>query len=112
MSTSRRALRISRRLNAAIITGAVGVLALVPAASDAAVRVGANYRLNGDTCAFRGKDQLALAVNPANPQHVVATFANYLTENCEATASFDGGANWAEPVALAPVVLGIDPFVK
>ena len=47
-------------------------LAIVPVAQ-ADVRVGENYRLESDPNPFRGKDQVALAVNPSNPNHIVET---------------------------------------
>ncbi len=92
---------MTRRLSLAVVTAAVAVLGLVPSAQ-AEVRVGQNYRLNSDPSPFRGKDQVALAVDPGNPQHIVSTNANYLTDSCEATTSFDGGATWSDAVTLLP----------
>ncbi|HSA51869.1 MAG TPA: hypothetical protein VLH10_17400, partial [Yinghuangia sp.] len=96
-------LRVPRGFSVAVITAAVGVAGLVPVA-EAAVRVGDNYRLTSDSSPFRAKDMVALAVNPANAQHIVATHANYLTEHCEATASFDGGVTWSTAAELLPPV--------
>ena len=73
------------------------------------LRVGPNRRLNADASAYRGSDAVSLAVNPANPKHVVATYANYLTQRCEATASFDAGATWTAAVVLQPPAGG-SPF--
>ncbi|MEA2195371.1 MAG: hypothetical protein QOG42_1805, partial [Solirubrobacteraceae bacterium] len=110
-----RAKRVSRGLTLATITGVLGLLTLLPAAQ-ADVRVGQNYRLNSDPNTFRGKDQVALAVDPSNSQHIVETNANYLTERCEATTSFDGGATWSEAVDLVPptpaVGLGFQPSCR
>jgi len=72
---------------------AISMLGVVPAAQ-AELRVGKNYRLNSDPNAVRGQDQIGLAVNPANPNHIVEVHANYLTEHCEHSVSRDGGANW------------------
>ncbi|MGH2897505.1 MAG: hypothetical protein ACRDMZ_02435, partial [Solirubrobacteraceae bacterium] len=111
MSNTRRATRLRRGISVAVITAGVAVLGAVPAAQ-ADLRVGQNYRLNSDPNPTRGKDAVALAVNPANPQHIVATNVNYLTEKCEATASFDGGATWNAAFELAPPAPGIGaPFL-
>ena len=81
-------------------------------AAQADVRVGQNYRLTSDPSAFRGKDQAGFAVNPANPQHIVEANANYLSEDCEATASFDGGVTWTEAAPLTPPTPAIGlPFL-
>ena len=77
----------------AAVTAAGTSLGVAPGAG-AELRVGENYRLTSDKEPFRGKDQVALAVNPRNPRHIVEVHANYLTEDCEFTASFDGGVTW------------------
>ena len=84
----------------AAVAASGALLGIVPGAQ-ADLRVGKNYRLNADSSAFRGKDQVALAVDPANPQHVVEVNADYLTEGCEHTVSFDGGATWSPAVRFA-----------
>ena len=110
MNVSLRGARYARRCSLALITGAVALTA-VPAAH-AELRVGQNYRLAHDNNPFRGKDQIALAVNPNNPQHIVTTNANYLTEECEGAASFDGGVTWTQAFALKPPAAGIGaPFL-
>src|SRR5882757_3893581 len=91
--------RRARRLTLAVIAGSVALAGGVSVAQ-ADLRVTQNYRLNSDDNAFRGKDQVALAVDPSNRQHIVATNANYLTEQCEGTASFDGGATWSAAFPL------------
>ncbi|MDQ3871088.1 MAG: cell wall-binding repeat-containing protein, partial [Chloroflexota bacterium] len=92
---------MKRALILAAVTAAGSMLALAPGAQ-AELRVGKNFRLNSDSSAFRGKDQVALAVDPGNPQHIVEVNANYLSEDCEGTASFDGGATWTEAAPLVP----------
>jgi putative cell wall-binding protein len=91
---------MKRALVLATVT-AVSLLGLVPGAQ-ADLRVSSNFRLNSDPNAFRAKDQIGMAVDPGNSQHIVAVHANYLTENCEATTSTDGGATWSQAVALLP----------
>jgi len=99
-----RVLRGSRRFSLAVLAGGVA-LSLVAPAVHADVRVGQNYRLTSDQSEFRGKDEVALAVNPANPRHIVQTNANYLTQSCEGTASFDGGETWSDAFTMqGPVV--------
>ena len=90
----RDVLRMTRGLSLATVMAAVGVLGFVPGAQ-AEVRVGPNYRLNSDPSPFHGKDQMAFAVNPSNPQHIVEVNEEILTQQCEGTASFDGGVTWS-----------------
>ena len=101
----RRSRLTTRAISLAAATAAVGLLGLAPAVQ-ADLRVGPNYRLNSDSSPFRGKDQVALAVDPGNPQHIVESNSNYLTENCEGTASFDGGVTWSAAVPLTPPAAG------
>ncbi|MDQ6848680.1 MAG: cell wall-binding repeat-containing protein [Actinomycetota bacterium] len=82
---------------AAVAAGSL--LGAVPGAQ-ADLRVGSNFRLNSDSNAFRGKDQVSLAVDPGNPNHIVEVNANYLTQECEGTTSFDGGNTWTTAVPL------------
>lgn len=97
----------TRRLSLAVLTATIALLGLVPAAQ-AVERVSPNYRLGSDSSPFRGQDQIGLAVNPGNPQHVVAIYANYLDSRCEASASFDGGTTWTQAFKLTPP--GANPF--
>ncbi len=77
-------------------------------------RVSPNFNLNSDSSAFRGRDQIGLAVNRTNPDHVVAINANYLDLECEASVSMDAGATWSEAIPLLPAApaLGEAPFSK
>lgn len=100
--------RIARRLSLAVIAG-VALFGAAPAAQ-ADLRVDDNQRLPADSSPFRGKDQPGLAVNPSNPRHIVATNSDYLNEDCEASASFDGGATWSDSFTLQPPAGGT-PFM-
>jgi len=107
----RSLLRVTRGLTLAVTCGVAGTVFAVPAAS-AEVRVSANQRVASDPSAFRGKDQVSLAVNPTNPNHVVAVNVNYFTDACEATASFDGGSTWSSATELkVPAVAVGNPFL-
>lgn len=101
-------LRVKRRLSLAAVAAAVGVLGFSPGAQ-AEVRVGENYRLNSDPNAFRAKDQVALAINPDNAQHIVEVNEDKLEQQCEGTRSLDGGATWSEAVPL-PFPTSNPPF--
>lgn len=106
-------MRVMRTLNRAMMAAVVGLVGFASAA-DAVVRVDQNHRLRSDSSPFRGKDQVAFAVNPANPQHVVAVHEEILEQRCEGTASFDGGTTWSAAVALPlPAPVGSElPFAK
>src|SRR4051812_4907907 len=84
----------------AILTATVAV-SLAPNAN-AEGRVSPNYRLNNDSAPFRGQDQPGLAVDPTNPNHVVAVDANYLDSTCEASVSTNAGSTWSPAITLRP----------
>ncbi len=79
---------------AAVAAITAGLLAAAVPAAQAELRVGQNYRLTSDPSPFRGKDGVALAINPRNPQNVVEVNVDYLKQQCEYTASRDGGSSW------------------
>ncbi len=95
----------------ALVMATSSLLVAVPGAQ-AQLRVGKNFQMNSDTSAFRGKDEVGLAVNPSNPNHVVAINAEYLNPRCEGTASFDGGSTWspADTLAVPPAEAGGLPW--
>lgn len=95
----RDVLRVKRRLSLAAIAAAAGVLGFSPSAQ-AQIRVGENFRVTSDANPFRAKDQVALAINPANAQHIVEVNENKLTQVCEGTRSLDGGATWSDAFTL------------
>ncbi|MBA3740520.1 MAG: cell wall-binding repeat-containing protein, partial [Chloroflexi bacterium] len=100
-----------RRFTLSALVVGVGLLGLVPAAP-AEVRVSPNYRLDSDPNPYRGRDQAALAVNPANRQHVVSVNADYLDLECEASRSLDGGVTWSEAVPLITPESIISPYLR
>jgi len=99
---------MTRRFPLALIAAGALTAGLVPAAK-AEVRVGDNYRLTSDSSAVRAQDMVALAVARDDPQHIVEVNSNYFTEDCEATASFDGGRTWTEAVNLNPPGAELNP---
>ncbi|MDP8909387.1 MAG: cell wall-binding repeat-containing protein, partial [Chloroflexota bacterium] len=92
---------LKRTVSLAAIAATILSAGLV-ATAQAEVRVGANYKLDSDPSAFRGRDQPGIAVSRVNPQQVVAINANYLDLTCEASRSTDGGATWSRAVPLLP----------
>jgi len=95
--------RVKRRSSLAAVAAAA-VLGLVPGAQ-ADVRVSENFRVTADANAFRGKDQVAVAVNPDNARHIVVVNEDKLEEQCEGARSLDGGATWS-PAAPLPLPAG------
>ena len=92
--TSRRR-RIAALALAAVT--ALTVLTVVPEAGAQTVgelRFGENYRQGDDPPGLRGRDVPGLAVNPADPRHVVSVNVEYLTGECSYKTSFDGGVTW------------------
>ena len=80
---------------------AVGVLTLAgslavaaTAAGQAGPRFGENVRI-GSPEPTRGRDVPGLAVNPANPNHIVEAENNPVTLQCDYNVSFDGGRTWS-----------------
>jgi hypothetical protein len=58
-------------------------------------RVGENTRFQSDNNdPLRGRDMPGLAVNPADPRHVVMIDEDFLTGQCDFHVSFDGGRTW------------------
>ena len=107
----RSILRVTRGVSLAVILGAAGATFMAPAVS-ADVRVSPNTRVTQDPSSFRGKDQVSLAVNPNNPNHVVSVNVDFLDEFCEASASFDGGNTWTPSAELQPPAPGVgNPFL-
>jgi putative cell wall-binding protein len=107
----RSVLRVARGVSLAVMCGAAGAMFVAPAVS-ADVRVSPNQRVTSDPSSFRGKDQVSLAVNPANPDHVVAVNVDFLDEFCEASASFNGGSTWSPAAELQPPAPGVgNPFL-
>jgi len=97
----------TRWISLAALAATVGLSALPAAVQAQQVRVSPNIQLDSDTRPFRGHDQVALAVDPADSQHVVAVYANYLDRVCESSVSSDGGTTWTTAVKLSPPLPGV-----
>jgi putative cell wall-binding protein len=103
----------TRWISLAALAATVGLSAVPAAAQAQQVRVSPNIQLGSDSRPFRGQDQIALATDPADPQHVVAVYANYLDRRCESSVSNDGGTSWSAAVTLSPPLPGVGemPFL-
>ncbi|MGH9282527.1 MAG: sialidase family protein, partial [Acidimicrobiales bacterium] len=89
----------SRRRIAALVaaTATSTVLAAVPPARAQTVgelRFGENHRQGNDASASRGRDVPGLAVDPADPNHVVSVDVDYINGECSYKTSYDGGVTW------------------
>lgn len=65
------------------------------AAGPLPARVGPNARIGASTAVVRGPGVPGLAVDPANPRHVVEVDEDFISGNCQYHASFDGGVTWS-----------------
>lgn len=67
------------------------------------IRVGENEVLrHDDPRPTRGRDAAAVAVNPADPNHIVMANADLFHFTCEYHTSRDGGATWTTGTLTAP----------
>lgn len=74
-------------------------------ASAAAVagRVSANTRVDANNeDPFRAADIPGVAVDPADPWHLVLFYQNFVTGQCEVKVTFDGGSKWDTTALRAP----------
>ncbi|MDQ3895811.1 MAG: glycoside hydrolase [Actinomycetota bacterium] len=63
----------------------------------------ANARVGADASdPLRGADIPAVAADPADPRHLVLVNQNFVTGECEAHVSFDGGGSWETSKLKAP----------
>lgn len=75
------------------------------------------FRLPG-TVTLNDADEVSLAVNPANPDNIVAAWIQGPAQNIVAAASFDGGGTWQQvPLPLTtcsggPYVFTADPWLS
>ncbi len=79
--------------------------ALAPAAVVAqtpTVRVGGNTRIGSDNDPVRGRDVPGMAVNPADPGHIVLVNQDMIAGQCEYHSSFDGGRTWTDGDLAVP----------
>ena len=106
---------VRRRLAAAVLAAttiltvlvvAPGARAQVPAGE---LRFGENYRLGADPAPTRGRDVPGLAVNPADPNHIVSIDVDYLNGECAFKTSFDGGLTWPNSGVFEAPPTGFNP---
>ncbi len=98
MTTSGR----KRYAGAAVV---LAVLLLAPATAGGQggrVDVGENVRIGTEVDPLRGRDAPAIAVNPADPRHMVLVDEDFIAGQCDYHVSFDGGRTWTPPAASSP----------
>jgi putative cell wall-binding protein len=71
-------------------------------ATGSTVRVGENIRVGTDADPLRGRDAPAVAVNPADPRHIVLIDEDFIAGQCDYHVSFDGGRTWTDGHLQAP----------
>jgi hypothetical protein len=83
---------------------AAGALLSAGLASTAAadMRVGRNQALRPSSDPVYGRDAVGLAVNPRNPDHIVAVYTDLDTLGCEVASTLDGGRRWRRTRLTAP----------
>ena len=65
------------------------------------LRTGENYRF-GNPPASRARDIPGLAVNPADPRHIVQVEKDILSQDCSTNVSTDGGVTWVGGSLVPP----------
>ena len=79
-------------------------------AATAPGRVTANTRVGADAeDPFRGADIPGVAVDPADPKHLVLSYENFVTGQCEVKVTFDGGSKWDTTALRAPAAFVTPP---
>jgi hypothetical protein len=76
------------------------------------VMVSPNQRLGSGGPALRGADFPGLAVDPANPNHIVEVDEDLIAGTCAYHVSFDGGATWTGGTISAPAGFESPPCQK
>lgn len=64
--------------------------------------MGENCRIGNDQRVGRLTDIPGIAVNPADPNHIVAVSEDFINRHCEHHVSFDAGATWETGQLRAP----------
>ncbi|MGH9158034.1 MAG: cell wall-binding repeat-containing protein [Acidimicrobiales bacterium] len=85
---------------------AVGVPQSAAQTAGPVLRAGENRRIGNDTDPVRGRDGAGLAVNPADPRHIVESEVDPRSGRCHYNVSFDGGITWTGGRLQAPADFG------
>jgi len=100
-------------LTLALAAAVAGLAPPGPAAAQARpvgpVRVGENLRLGDEAGAARGRDVPGLAVDPADPDHVVEVDVDYINGECDFRTTFDGGRTWTGGHLRGPAGFPVPP---
>jgi len=104
-----------RRLAAVAVAAATTVTVLVDGPDVGAqvptgeLRFSENYRQGADPAPVRGRDVPGLAVDPADPLHVVSVDVDYTNGECSFKTSFDGGVTWPNRGNFEAPAAGFSP---
>lgn len=101
--------RTTLRLAVAALLPVVALVAVPdsPALADTpAIRGGVNQRIGGKAPLLRTAEAPGLAVNPADPRHIVEAEVNPRYGLCQHNVSFDGGDTWTTGVLKEPARFG------
>lgn len=114
-TNGQRRLRRIKVASGAAALAALTAATLLPPAANAVIgqiRATGDYQLtpNANNNPERGKSGPNLAVNPANPNHIVEVHQELETEECEFNASFDGGSTWTGGGELQAPAGGSPPY--
>ncbi|MGH9165459.1 MAG: cell wall-binding repeat-containing protein, partial [Acidimicrobiales bacterium] len=103
----------ARAVLATLVSG-TALVAVAPGsgaqiAATPALRVGKNFPLSPDSRAIRAPDAIGLAVDPADPRHIVESEVDNRSGQCLYRVSFDGAATWTGGTLRAPAAFGNAP---
>ncbi|MDQ3896545.1 MAG: hypothetical protein M3326_04700, partial [Actinomycetota bacterium] len=92
-------MRTTRYVGPATVGLALSLLLALPGSPAggevAAGRVSENTRFQGDNNdPLRGRDIPGMAVDPADPRHIVMIDEDFLGGQCDHHVTFDGGRTW------------------
>lgn len=98
----RTRLRRTRSAVIALTATALLCLSLAPVHGQVRPADGENENLRDPERAVRGRDIPGLAVNPADPSHVVEVEEEFYEGDCDHHVTFDGGETWARGTLTGP----------
>ena len=107
--------RTPLRMAVAVLVSGAALAGVVPETgaqtSVPTLRAGVNKRIGGKAPLLRTAEAAGLAVNPADPRHIVESEVNPRYGFCQFNTSFDGGDTWTTGVLTAPARFGATPCI-